>query len=391
MAMKLRDLLFRLKQPVKRARMAWQDMEVIQRIPAREPPRPQVLVIKLDVVGDYLVFQPYLRALHRALQEKNWGITLLCNSPIAQLAEDLNGDILDNLIAVDARGRFLHDFGYRKQILEQVAATRYEAVYHSTIKRIYYTESLVRVAHAPVKAGVAWQGRFSRPRSESEADSLYTHLYPVADNGLFEFYRQRAFWRQAAGIEASVADFHFLPGKLSAQEMEKPYFCIFPAAGFALREWPLDRFAALIRQVENDTGWVPVLCGGPSDLPLLTRLGELVENVYIKAGPEISLLDALRIIKGARLVVSNESGPVHMAAVGQTPALVLSNGNHYGWWHPYPAELAPLHRYVYPRRLIALSEEERCREYGTVSRIPMTEVMEEDALSIWSDLSCLLR
>jgi ADP-heptose:LPS heptosyltransferase len=48
------------------------------------------------------------------------------------------------------------------------------------------------------------------------------------------------------------------------------------------------------------------------------------------------------------LLISNESSPVHMAATTGTPCIVISQGNHFARWNPYPMDAAGWIRTVYP-------------------------------------------
>ncbi|MEK7244725.1 MAG: glycosyltransferase family 9 protein, partial [Pseudomonadota bacterium] len=62
------------------------------------------------------------------------------------------------------------------------------------------------------------------------------------------------------------------------------------------------------------------------------------------------LVPQMDLMAGARLVVSNDSGPAHLAiALGQ-PTLVFAGGGHFGCFVPYPQELAPANaRFLFAR------------------------------------------
>ena len=50
------------------------------------------------------------------------------------------------------------------------------------------------------------------------------------------------------------------------------------------------------------------------------------------------MLELVEIIRGAMLVVSNESSPVHIAAATATPSVCLVGGGHFGRFMPYTIE-----------------------------------------------------
>jgi len=46
--------------------------------------------------------------------------------------------------------------------------------------------------------------------------------------------------------------------------------------------------------------------------------------------------ETLDILGGARLVIGNETGVIHLAAAARTPSVCVLGGGHYGVFLPYP-------------------------------------------------------
>ena len=59
-------------------------------------------------------------------------------------------------------------------------------------------------------------------------------------------------------------------------------------------------------------------------------------------------MELAALLAHAPLVVSNDSGGAHMGATWNVPTVIVANGQHRGRFHPYPAEVAPRVRTVYP-------------------------------------------
>jgi ADP-heptose:LPS heptosyltransferase len=57
-----------------------------------------------------------------------------------------------------------------------------------------------------------------------------------------------------------------------------------------------------------------------------------------------TLVELMNLISGAQLLVSNETSAPHLAVAVGTPVIVLYNGNHYGRFVPYPADVS--YRYL---------------------------------------------
>jgi heptosyltransferase-3 len=99
------------------------------------------------------------------------------------------------------------------------------------------------------------------------------------------------------------------------------YAVIHPFSGSPRKNWPLEKFRALARQLERA---MPVRwCAGPEDPPLdepATRIDDLYELA--------------RWLAGARLYIGNDSGITHLAAAVGTPVLALFGPTDPAVWAP---------------------------------------------------------
>lgn len=106
---------------------------------------------------------------------------------------------------------------------------------------------------------------------------------------------------------------------------DRPVLIISPCASHALRNWRPERYAAVAAHAVRRHGMAVVLCGGPS-------AAERAMADAITGHCPVPLLDlvgkdtikrALALYQRARLVISPDSGPVHMANAVGTPVLGL--------------------------------------------------------------------
>jgi hypothetical protein len=127
-----------------------------------------------------------------------------------------------------------------------------------------------------------------------------------------------------------------LPAKY---QFSKRYIVIAPGASWQPRGWPVAHFAALIQQLASQFAIDFVLCGGKEDQTLCDELSQKVNSSnLINLAGQTKLLELIEIIRGAVLVVSNESSPVHIAAAIATPSVCLLGGGHFGRFMPYIIE-----------------------------------------------------
>jgi heptosyltransferase I len=101
-----------------------------------------------------------------------------------------------------------------------------------------------------------------------------------------------------------------------------PLVGIFPGAGHPGRRWPLERFAQLADSLIRNDGVRPIVFVGPEERHLVAEMKTLFPSGCV-------FLDQLSIPQlaaaQARLavLVSNDTGPVHIAAAVGTPLVVL--------------------------------------------------------------------
>jgi ADP-heptose:LPS heptosyltransferase len=103
-----------------------------------------------------------------------------------------------------------------------------------------------------------------------------------------------------------------------------------PGARFADRRWPPEAYAAVCRGLVA-RGLAPLVVWGPGEEPLARAIAE-GSGAALAPPTDLPLLAAL--LRRARLVVSNNSGPMHLGvAVGASTVGVFFRGDSARWGH----------------------------------------------------------
>lgn len=115
-----------------------------------------------------------------------------------------------------------------------------------------------------------------------------------------------------------------------------PYACLHAGAQLPSRRWPLRRFAAVGRAL-HDMGQTVVLTGTAAERPLTAELSGLlaaqgVPCVDLAGATTLWSLGAL--LRGARVLVCNDTGVSHIAAALSVPSVVVSCGSDPLRWSP---------------------------------------------------------
>jgi len=109
------------------------------------------------------------------------------------------------------------------------------------------------------------------------------------------------------------------------RELGRPPVVLNLGASKPENRWPAARFGELGRRVLAELDLPLVLTGGPGDEPLgaeaWAALGPAPEARNLVG--RTRLLELLELLRRARLVVSCDTGPMHLAAAVQTPVVAL--------------------------------------------------------------------
>jgi ADP-heptose:LPS heptosyltransferase len=103
---------------------------------------------------------------------------------------------------------------------------------------------------------------------------------------------------------------------------EGPFVGLFPGAGWEHREWPADRFARL-GDLLAERGFRAVVLGGPRDVAACRRVAERMSSRPVVLAGVARLRDTIALIDRMALFVSNDTGPMHIAAGLGRPTIGL--------------------------------------------------------------------
>jgi ADP-heptose:LPS heptosyltransferase len=118
---------------------------------------------------------------------------------------------------------------------------------------------------------------------------------------------------------------------------ERSYAVIHLGTGGVQPRWLPERFAAVATLLKQNYGLLPVLSGSPAEMPLSTRCQAYVHEPLLDLTGKITLLELAEVLRHARLLISVDTGVVHLAAAVGTPCITLHFRRVYPpqRWHPW--------------------------------------------------------
>ena len=106
---------------------------------------------------------------------------------------------------------------------------------------------------------------------------------------------------------------------------EGPLVGLFPGAEAGpAKRWPWRRYAALARELRRARPDVqPLIVAGPKELWMAVRVHEESGKLHPVIGPELDLAGLAGVLAHLDLLVTNDSGPMHLAAALGVPCVAL--------------------------------------------------------------------
>lgn len=306
--------------------------------PAEARNRKRILVIRLDRIGDFALFLPFAAALRRIYPPETHELTLLGNALWMPLARRmLEFDCFLEL----APGKFLRDTAFRRDLLGKIADDRYDLLLQPRFHRELLVEDLIASA-AAAPDSLAFSGTtrhirkkfllqpWNRPyRRRIDAETLRnTH----------ELIRNRRFFDCAApGAEPIPNPWQSRPQLPATIAHLAGCTVILPGGGTPGLSWPASGFGLLAAVAATQTGRPIAVAGTAAER-------ETVEQVIASSGvAAANLAGALDVetfaalIANASLVIGNDTGGIHIAALSGVPSLAIAGQGQPGIFHPYPA------------------------------------------------------
>ena len=340
-----------------------------------------LLIVKLDAIGDYILFRNYLKTIAGSEKYKNHSITLCGSEIIRPIAETFDKENISNFIGINHKRKF--EFWYCLKLFIAVQKMGFETVINPVYSRDNWSDLFVRATGATQRIG--YDGDFTNISfiEKQRNSSCYTRYIAGGEPYLFEFYRNGAFISAILDINAT------LPLKTNLQPAfigsSRTGIVICPGSGQAHKIWPAERFAEITSFLTTYfKGEGIVLCGGPGEIGIGKKIVALGGNTVLKnLIGQTNLIDLVNLISKAKLVICNDSSAYHIAVATDTPVVCISNGENYGRFSPYPKALNLKSEVVYPDKLDTILDEnvrliKFCRTVNEVSleTIPVSKVRE---------------
>jgi heptosyltransferase I len=292
-------------------------------LPIRLDGARRILLVKPSALGDVVHTLPVVATLKRRYPDVplDW----LIEEEAAPLVE---GHPAVAALVVSGRRRWLRQLrhpaevratlGEMRALVRELRRRRYDVVLD--LQGLLKSALYVLAAGAPVRVGLG--------DAREGAGLVLTHRVLVPPQPVHAVERYLAL---AAAVDAreAVRDFTIPIGAEdleAAQQMlaglPRPCVVLHPSARWETKLWETDRWRAVATSLAGEGAGV-VVTGGPADATMAAAICDGLRPAPRSLAGRMSLKALAAVLRSADLMITVDSGPMHIAAALGTPVLAL--------------------------------------------------------------------
>lgn len=278
------------------------------------PHADRILIIKLRAIGDVILATPVIDNLRAAYPEAE--IDFLTEPPAAPIVA--NHPALHDVLVFDRKADARWGgLAYNARFLAHLRRRRYDLVFD--LFGNPRSALMARISGARHRVGFAFRGR----------KYAYNHVVPPRGDRIHEVlfnldalqFLDIPIRTSRPRVELSTADRRFADDFWRRHGLEGQRVAgLNCSGGWYTKRWPLASFARLGDRLVADFGLRILLPWGPGELTDVEQVRDLMQHEALVA-PPTTLLQLGAMLARLDLLVSNDSGPMHLAAATGTPVV----------------------------------------------------------------------
>jgi len=219
---------------------------------------------------------------------------------------------------------------------------------------------------------------------------LLTHVAHF-EHSMHQVERNLAIAETWLGRQLPRYPLHFAPaqpGALPAELKGIPkggYVVLHLSTGGVQPRWLPERFAVVATFLTQKYGLLPVLSGAPDACPMSEQCLPSIRGTALNLVGRLTILDLAEVLRHARLLVSVDTGVVHLAAAVGTPCVSLHFRRDYPphQWHAWQVP----NKVVVPMQHCEGCTPQRCQPHP---KRCVTSLQVEQVIAAIEELLCTL-
>lgn len=305
--------------------------------------RSKILFFKIGAIGDVLMTTPLVRAVRKKYPKAH--ITYATGKWSVPVVE--GNKSIDEVITFDEKKLFKKNILYAMSIASKIRKNQYNTCF--VLDKTWLAGLLAWKFDIPERIG------FNR-NGEGFANTVNVD-YEKRKHEI-EYYLELG---KKIGVRHDALQMDLTISNTASMKMKKivkkPFVVIAPGGAenpgqkMPSRRWPLERFHAVAKHIQSK-GYNIILIGGHADTRFASGFGSSTSLVNLIG--KTSLQESAAVMKMSKLVICNDSGPMHIAAASGAKVLSIFGptdpvrkapvGNEHKYiWHKIDCQKAELH------------------------------------------------
>lgn len=303
----------------------------------------RLVIVKLDAIGDSLLFTNFLKAARELFPTAN--ITLTSYLETKEIADRC--PYVDAKIYID-RNSFSVNKQYRENVITKLNELKYDMLINPLYSREYNSEQVSAFIDADIKICV--RGDLSNITQSilNVTDKWYDFFLEVdKEKNKFELKRNAEIISLLGGnlderilpeVWETEEDNQFINRFLKNYNIEN-YAVVFPGSKGgrqSIKYWGTEKYASLINYIQDVLKLNAVILGGVEDSEICNEIAMASKSVPILLSGHFPLWKTVSFLKHARFYVGSDTSIAHFSAALKIPTIVILGGGHFGRFFPYP-------------------------------------------------------
>jgi lipopolysaccharide heptosyltransferase II len=299
----------------------------------------RILCVRLDSMGDVLMTGPAIRAL--AESEKERHITLLTSTAGASIAQSLPE--VDDVLVYDPP--WMKSTPFRSTPDEDIRMHQVlkEREFNAAVIFTVYSQNPLPAAMMAYLAGIPLRLAHCRENpyqllthwvKETEPEQGTRHEVRRQLDLVGEIGAKTSDEKLSVHVSSQASASAQTLLKVAGMDRTRPWIVIHPGASAPSRRYPAVSYAQVAQQLALRSMGQILFTGQAEEKELIESIRSQMRGTSFSLVGKLDLPELTAVIKEASLLISNNTGPVHLAAAMGTPVVdlyALTNPQHTPW------------------------------------------------------------
>jgi len=268
----------------------------------------RILIVEVNWLGDVLFSTPAIKALRRKFPD-----SFIACMVVPRVKEVLQGNPDINEIIINDEDGIHKGFSGKLNLAQELKARNFDlaVLFHRSFGRTVITWQAGirrRLGYSTWKRRFLLTERLAMPAKDSlhRVDYYLNIVKPLGCDTQDRYYE----------FFTSGEDEAFIDNFLKEQGIVRGDFvvCLNPGGNWPPKRWPKENFARLADCLLGDYKFKVIFTGAKQDLGLISEIRSAMKFEPIVAAGKTTLRQAACLFKKSNLVISGDSGPLHIAS-----------------------------------------------------------------------------